>query len=327
MSDLPTTGPAANDASNNSAGYTTDASGSRIPDNQNSPASNNRVIVSLQINVDVSGNVDLFTSTGALLTNVVACGTKLSLTSLFDRDSSSAAFEFYEPSGSPADISGSVYNVCFYDPSGVGAGAITGTTVNLYDTFVAQMAAVIEGVMDASNAAPFVTYPNTPKCQVFDNFGELTLALYAHYIFGHAAATAAIDNDEELIAYVNSNDSMRSTGAAQIATLLARALASMTPETASSIVGQVVAQDPSRARGVDNTQDARQTLLFAEHDVIYVSITVQKPSITVGPVGNTPAGRPGANTLVNLVDRAFAEQAPVFNLQIELSAALPDGPL
>ena len=117
MSDpLPTTGPAANDASNNPAGYTTDGSASAIPTGQNSPAANNRVIVSLQINVDVSGNVDLFTSTGALLTNVVDCHVPLSAISLFDRDSSSSAFLFYEPSGNPADISGSVNTACFYEP-------------------------------------------------------------------------------------------------------------------------------------------------------------------------------------------------------------------
>ena len=323
MSDpLPTTGPAANDASNNPAGYTTDGSASAIPTGQNSPAANNRVIVSLQINVDVSGNVDLFTSTGALLTNVVDCHVPLSAISLFDRDSSSSAFLFYEPSGNPADISGSVNTACFYEP--VVGVTHTGPTHNLYPTFVAQMATVIEGVMDASNAAPFEQYPNVPKCQVFDNFGELTLALYAHYLFGHAAATAAIDNDEELIAYINSNDSTRTGGAAQIATLLGRALANMTHDTASSIVGQVVAQDPSRARGVGNNQDENQTLLFAENDVIYVSITVQKPSITVGtnPPAGTPAGQPGNDTLVNLVDRAFASQAPVFNLQIRLGPAV-----
>lgn len=318
MSDpLPTTGPAANDAANNPAGYTTDGSASQIPTGQGSPAANNRVIVSLQINVDVSGNVDLFTSTGALLTNVVDCHVPLSAISLFDRDSSSSAFVFYEPSGNPADISGSVNTDCFYEPTlGV---AHVGTTHNLYPTFVAQMAAVIEGVMDASNAAPFEQYPNVPKCQVFDNFGELTLALYAHYLFGHAAATAAIDNDEELIAYINSNDSNRAEGAAQIATLLGRALASMSGDTARTIVSQVVAQDPSRARGVDNTQDARQTLMFVENDVIYVSITVQKPSITVG---DATTGQPRADTLVNLVDRAFASQAPVFNLQIRLGPAV-----
>ena len=318
MSDpLPTTGPAANDAAHNPAGYTTDGSASNIPTNQGSPAANNRVIISLKINVDVSGNVDLFTSTGELLTNVVDCGTPLSLTSLFDRDSSSSAFVFYEPSGNPADISGSVNAACFYEPS-VGVAHV-GTTHNLYPTFVSEMADVINGVMDASNAAPFEQYPNVPKCQVFDNFGELTLALYAHYIFGHAAATAAIDNDEELVAYINSNNSSRSGGAAQIATLLGRALASMSRETASSIVGQVVAQDPSRARGVGNNQDENQTLLFAENDVIYVSITVQKPSITVG---DATTGQPSADTLVNLVDRAFASQAPVFNLQIRLSEAI-----
>jgi hypothetical protein len=91
----------------------------------------------------------------------------------------------------------------------------------------------------------------------------------------------------------------------------------MSRDTASSIVGQVVAQDPSRARGVGNNQDENQTLLFAENDVIYVSITVQKPSITVG---EATTGQPRADTLVNLVDRAFASQAPVFNLQIRLAS-------
>jgi hypothetical protein len=93
----------------------------------------------------------------------------------------------------------------------------------------------------------------------------------------------------------------------------------MSNDTASSIVGQVVAQDPSRARGLANNQDENQTLLFTENDVIYVSITVQKPSITVG---DATTGQPRADTLVNLVDRAFASQAPVFNLQIRLGPAV-----
>jgi hypothetical protein len=305
------------DPSNNLSNYTiTDVSNVGIS-GEGVAAPHNRVTINLHINVDVQGNVDIFTASGEAMKNVVVCTNTLDVSGLYS-DPSNSSIKLYEPSVARGYISGNV------------AADFSGST--LFTTFATSMQNVVQGVIDASGAAPFSTYTNVKKVQEFNSFGDLVLSLYAHYIFGHAAATAAIDNDVNLVAYMNNAEGHNDLSGADIGNRLARALADLSPEVVSSIVGQIQAQDPSRTRGLDNNQDKREAVIFAPGDIVFVQITVEEPSLTVGPVGGGEAagvnksGAPGSSTLTNLVGSAYPAEKPFVTLQITLAAAGSSSP-
>jgi len=302
------------DPSNNPPDYTTtDVSNVSISGDAVSPQAHNRVTVNLHINVNVQGNVDIFTASGEQMKNVVVCAQKLPVAALY-QSASVSALQFYEPTGVPGEISGNV-NAAFAEGTGT-----------IFGEFETGMQTVVAATLDASGAAPFSTYTGISKVQKFASFGDLVLSLYAHYIFGHAAATAAIDNDTNLVAYMNSSAAEGgANGGADIGLLLARALAALSPEVATTIVRQIQAQDPSRTRGLGNNQDQAQAVVFAANDTIFVQITVEEPSLSVGNQttgGQNTSGAPGAGTAANtnLVGSAYPAENPFVTLQVTLGA-------
>ena len=274
------------------------------------PVKTNNVQVSLRVNVDVSGNVDVFTVVGNTVSNVVVCSQTLPHGDLYTSPTN-AILEFWEPSDRTGDISGAV-------AGGAGAGSTLSAPTTL-TSLVTDLAAVITGAMDASGAAPFnaAAYVANSQHRSFDNFGELALAAHAHYLFGHVAATTAIDNDLALINYFKDNDA----GKAQIATLLKNALQALSAADATTIVKQVISQDPSRATGQDNNAlvpDVHQGLLFASGDVVYMQVTIKQPSITSGSSSAAP-GAGSANNLPATSASAFPSGGAVFTLKITLA--------
>jgi len=278
------------------------------------PAKTNSVQVSLRVNVDVSGNVDVFTTTGNTVNNVVVCSVPLAHGDLYTSPIN-AVFEFWEPSNARGDISGAVAGT-----SGTGQGSSTLSAPTTLAALVTHLASIIDGAMDASGAAPFNAgaYATNAQHRSFDNFGELALGAHGHYLFGHVAATAAIDNDLALVNYFK-NNSVGSS--AQIATLLAAAIQALSDANATTIVRQVISQDPSRATGQDNNQlvpDVHQGLLFAAGDVVYLQVTIHQPSISSG----SSSGAPGAGSTTNLPSAsasAFPSSGAQFTLKITLS--------
>jgi len=279
----------------------------RAPGQLTTAMKTNSVVVSLRVNVDVSGNVDIFTTTGNQVGNVVTCSHTLPHGDLYT-SATDAVFEFWEPSGARGDISGAV-------AGGAGAGSLLSAPSTLA-TLVSDLAVVINNSMDASAAAPFNAY--TADYRVFDNFGELALGAHAHYLFGHVGATAAIDNDAALINYFKNNGGSD----ARIATLLNDAIQALSAADATAIVRQVISQDPSRAAGQDNNAlvpDIHQGLLFATGDIVYMQVTIHQPSITSG---SSSAGAPGAGSANNLPSASgasFPSAGAQFTLKITLS--------
>jgi len=276
-----------------------------------SPVKTNNVQVSLRVNVDVSGNVDVFTTTGNQVNNVVVCAQTLAHGDLYTSPTN-AILEFWEPSDRRGDISGAV-------AGGAGAGSLLSAPTTLA-SLVTDLAAVILGAMDASGAAPFnaASYVANSQHRSFDNFGELALAAHAHYLFGHVAATTAIDNDLALINYFKGNTG---SGDAQIATLLKNALQALSAADATTIVKQVISQDPSRATGQDNNAlvpDVHQGLLFASGDIVYMQVTIKQPSITSGSSSAAP-GAGSSNNLPSGSGSAFPSGGAVFTLKITLA--------
>lgn len=253
------------------------------------PAAVNPVTVSLRVNIDVSGNVDVFAQTATTVNNVVDCTVTLPVAALYS-SSSSAAFEFWEPSGNRGDISACIMGSAssarplsgLYASSG--AGSLSSVKGNLRS--------VILGGMDASNAAPFSNYKNvSANYTQYANFGELALGAHAAYLFGHPQATTAIDNDVALVTYFSEANPAGTTGSANanananIGNELAALIRNLSDAEARTIVREVLRQDPARMTGADNSQlptDVHQGLIFAVGDVVYVSVTIRTPSVTLG---------------------------------------------
>jgi hypothetical protein len=172
--------------------------------------------------------------------------------------------------------------------------------------------------MDASAAAPFNGYTSNSNYTSYASFGELALAAHGHYLFGHVAATAAIDNDLALVNYFKNN----TAGSAQIATALNAAIQALSDANASTIVRQVISQDPSRATGQDNNQlvpDVHQGLLFAAGDVVYMQVTIHQPSISSGSTSSGAPGAGSANNLPSSSAAAFPASGAQFTLKITLA--------
>ncbi len=137
--------------------------------------------------------------------------------------------------------------------------------------------------------------------QTYNSLGDLALATYAHYLFGHVQATAAINNDVDAVDYFNLNDpsdttveytapdgSTATTGAtkANIAYNLAQTIINnLDTDAITTIVRNVLAQDASRARFEDNDQNDPnrwQHLVFKPDDVVFVQVTLDPPRLTFG---------------------------------------------
>jgi hypothetical protein len=269
-------------------------------------------VVNLHAGVSVQGDVDLISSSGELLSNVVVASVDLSASHLY-ADASHGVIEFWETSGNRGTIM-----ACISKSGNKGGdqknAQYTGFT-GLEADLSGGLHGVINGQLNASAATPFnaAAYTNA-EYNTFASLGDLVLGLYSHYLFGHVAATAAIDNDTALVAYINgSGPSNAAVGAG-----LTNSLGGISASTARSIANQVLSQDPSRARGQDNNQGAtevHEALMFAPGDVVYVQVTVQAPTISHGQPNQGGA----AATDNNLVGSAYPSTNPSFAIQITLN--------
>lgn len=279
----------------------------------------NPVIVNLQANIDLSGNVEVFTVPTTSVSDVVVIG-DMSANTLYGADLS-GVFEFVEPSGNRGAITGYVSNGAngalfrsFQDMSGALLSGLQGSIVPPAGTN-----------LDASGANPFHSYLSNPTFYQYPSLGDLVLSLYATYIFGHPAATAAITNDAALVTYINGTDG----SGAQVALNLTRAIGALTVAQATGIADAVLSQDPNRATNAPNRQINLATgenhvpLVFIRGDIVYVSVTVKAPSVsTIGAGGAYDSTNNGQSNLVGIAANAvsrYPSPAPTLNLQIKLN--------
>jgi hypothetical protein len=266
----------------------------------------NRVIVSLHASVSAQGDVDLIESAGESLSNVVVCKVALPVSDLYT-DASNGIIEYWEPSGNSGSL-----RACITRAGNTVAGSDGAHTESCLFTFFDDASGQLrddlhtvlsdkDGMngqkgLNAGSATPFnaTAYAATQDYYNYATFGDLVLANYAHYLFGHVAATAAIDNDQSLIDYINGQNADNSPVAdannANIAAGLVDSLGKMSATVARSIAAQVLSQDPSRASERDNTSgntNSHQALLFAPGDIVYVQIQLKAPTVSVGNPGVT----------------------------------------
>jgi hypothetical protein len=137
--------------------------------------------INLNVTIDTSGSLTIFGSQPETVSNIIVSQTTMPVDSLYD--GSGGLIEFWEPSNQLGNINVSLYNSV--------AGGYQATTKKL----AAGFHKVLSHAFDCSGATPYYGIYNNVHYYEHSDFGRVSLSTYAHYLFGHVAATAAITND------------------------------------------------------------------------------------------------------------------------------------
>ncbi len=238
------------------------------------------VSVNLDVTIDASGSISVFGQAAPVMTNVLHADVDLPATDLYrGQDNSLIKFHGYS-SGSVDDISG------YRDLS-----------FNFVSDLEGDLKSVLSGVFDASGAIPFASYSS--DYHAVPNFGYVALGSYAHSLFGHIQATAAIDNDQEFVAKMIGDG----TGDAGLNKKLAAAIYALSDAKCTAIAKQVIGQDASRAKAEDNDLNSPnyyQALEFKAGDVVYMSITLERPGVSVSGAAGAQKSAPAASLFTPL---------------------------
>ena len=234
------------------------------------------VVVDLGVNTNATGTIDVFGQTAPVITNKVIASVNVPVSTIIG-GGVSTLIEFQ---GQDNDIAGRLETVFT-----TGGGFAARKTA-----LASAIQAALVGALDASAAEPFnITAKYTDAgYKNYTSFGSLALGAYAHYLFGHVDATAAIDNDTTFVSKMNGTNTL--SGEANLGGALADLIFTLDAAKCTAIAKQVIGQDASRAFGVDNdntTPDGWQKLIFKPGDKIYVSVTLAAPTVTV--LGNNTA--------------------------------------
>jgi hypothetical protein len=243
------------------------------------------IIVNLDVLVDATGDIRVFGESLPTVTNVIVASVNLPYTDLYKAADNGLI-----------KIKGNVEGN--YDLiEGERNTSFTGAKSDLE----ADLKSILQGSFECSDAIPFkdVSYNNTYSTQ--GSFGNVALSAYAHHLFGHIAATAAIDNDTSFINKMN-NDTIAD---ARLNIALANEIYNLSINKCTQIAKQVIGQDASRVRSEDNDGSAPsdyQALEFKSGDVIYVSIKLLAPSVTVSNAAqlSVPSAAGYTDTTYNL---------------------------
>ena len=241
------------------------------------------VSVNLDVLVDASGNLSVFGQTPSTMTNVGAATVTMPVGCLYNGLANSLI-----------KFQGTTLNTTDDITATLAKDAFIGT-----DSTEAKLAEAIKNVLsgsiNTSAVLPFSAYTGVPEYHLQASFGRLALGAYAHSLFGHIAATAAIDNDVAFVGKMIGD----AAGDAALNKALAALIYGLSDLKCTAIAKQVLGQDASRARGIDNDANLPsgfQALEFKANDTVYFSIKLVAPSVSVSGTGgalaqqNEPAG-------------------------------------
>ena len=207
------------------------------------------VTVSLRVNLALGTNVELFAYPGDTAVNPVIVVAKMSAAHL------SSVFTYQETGVSGDEIVGGLSSTAAAAAAVVGtdfaaaAGNSNGSNPN--------------NLAPASGTAIFGVSPIFGGADAnYTSVGHLALAWAAHQMFGHPAATAAIDNDLLVISNING----------QLASALASGLTGLSAEQLSALAASIIGQDSARAETQGDNRRTARALRFAENDVIHIRI-------------------------------------------------------
>jgi len=204
------------------------------------------VTVSLRVNVDLSSNVDLFAYPADAAVNPVYVAATVSAEDI------SGLFEYVESGTGLEDISGSL------TPSPSAKATALGSDIQ-----TAACSGSNTNNLDASAAAVFSSYAGTHSS--YQTLGDLALSWAAYEMFSHPGATAVIDNDQDVIADINSQPAAKIT-----AGILALAQADL-----DAIAKSVIGQDASRGSQDGENRVGPKPIEFFAGDVIIVRVNLR----------------------------------------------------
>lgn len=159
------------------------------------------VTVNFNVNIDASGNIDVFGQAAPTYENVVVpLSTTLPVNALYDASANGGLIEFWEPS---SDL-GNIYAQLANSAEGVDVSGALISYAGKYQTASKVLAhglqRILVNTLDCSQATPFSGYTSVTEYYQQSDFGRVALSAHAHDIFGHVAATAAITNDQAFMA-------------------------------------------------------------------------------------------------------------------------------
>ncbi len=154
------------------------------------------IAVNFNVVIDASGNLEVFNAAAPVVTNVIVAEHILPVQSLYDPDNNVGLLELWEPESAQGDI-----YVQLADTDRTASGGLNFS--GAYQTAAKEIAAGLEEILcdefDCSGAAPFSSYTGNVEYYKQRDFGRVALATYAHHLFGHVDATAAITNDKAFV--------------------------------------------------------------------------------------------------------------------------------
>jgi hypothetical protein len=157
------------------------------------------VVVNFEVEVDANSFVNMFGMPGpSTFANVLVAEKMLPVNALYDAVNKKGLIEIWEPANEPGNICAALANT----NNGTGETNFTGA----YKDTLKQLAKGLQRILcnkfdcvgvAAAAAAPFNSpqYSGRTAYTTQRDFGRVALGAFAHYLFGHVDATAAITND------------------------------------------------------------------------------------------------------------------------------------
>jgi hypothetical protein len=185
--------------------------------------------VNFNVLIDASGNLEVFNAAKPVVANVIVAEHTLPVEALYDPVNTVGLLELWEPLDKQGDIA-----VQLADTDRTAEGGLNLTSA--YQSSCNSLAFGFEDILcdkfDCSGASPFSAYTGNVEYYKQRDFGRVALATYAHYMFGHVDATAAITNDK---AFVQGMLSTTAGGDDESAGGAAARTAAFTKSTASDV--------------------------------------------------------------------------------------------
>jgi hypothetical protein len=306
------------------SGYSVGVAGSISPVAAN-------VQVYLEVALDLSGIVDVLGAAVPTLYQVVKCKTGIKTTSLHLGDTS-GILEFWQNDAS--DAGRESVEACISSTGRNEADASYNTFEDFSGALYQDLSGIFCNSTDADNlnavaAVPFNALAYSPAgvpvaaYTKFKTLGDMMLSWAAHYAFGHVAATAAIDNDTQIIKRFNLD--------LDVPRLFMNGIAALDKTKASRIARSVIAQDPERALNMDHNTAApfqHQALRFRAGDILYLRINMAKWTVVdnytnptyTPPAGTNPVYSGEAGAATSLVSAAeltrLADRLPFYRSNV-----------
>jgi hypothetical protein len=173
------------------------------------------VKVNFNVTIDANSRIELFSEPFVIPQNIIVAERNLPVSALYDEGGQTGLLEVWEPSDAQGDIKTQLANT---DSSGNGQGGpdLSGAYQVACKAFAQGLQAVLCDKFDCSGVTPFsiTRYAGIEQYTKQRDFGRVALAYFAHVLFGHVDATAAITND---VAFVQNMLSINAAGADETA--------------------------------------------------------------------------------------------------------------